>query len=87
MMIPCCVVGVIFAIPAIMLVGLVMVAVKVSAWLFIVIIPAGIIIFALSSWLYNTIFAPVAVFFRSYSLLVLEGFGEEFKSINRTSAV
>ena len=87
MIVPCCVVGVIFALPALMLFGLAVLAFKVSAWLFIVIIPAGIIILALSSWLYNSVFAPVSVFFRSYSLLVLEGFGDEFKSINRTSVV
>jgi hypothetical protein len=77
LIIPCCLVGCIFAPFYMLMVGLVLLALKYPL-IWIIIVLCGLIINLISSFVYQTIFSPVTVFFRVYPLIYLEGFGDEF---------
>jgi len=77
LIVPCCLVGCIFAPFYMLMVGLVLLALKYPL-IWIIIVLCGLIINLISSFVYQTIFSPVTVFFRVYPLIYLEGFGDEF---------
>lgn len=82
LLIPCCCL-VCFAIaPALLIVGLVVLALKYPlVWVAVGLL--GIAIMFITSIAWHTIITPITVFFRTYSLVFLEGFGNEFASITQ----
>ena len=85
MMIPCCCLGLI-TLPLTIPLSLLGMAAFKSPWLFILLIPLGIIIWLITGILWQMVITPITVFFRTYPLIFLEGFGEEFLSIHKKTA-
>jgi hypothetical protein len=83
LIIPCCLLGCCFFIPAIALVvGLGYLAFQYPL-IWILVVSCALIAWFIGSWLHQTIISPITVFFRIYPLVFLEGFGVEFLSINQ----
>lgn len=72
----------ILAIPRFIIIFITLLAGKILLiWLLMVMVI--LVMMLITGIVWNIIISPIAVFFRSYSLIVLEGFGDEFASINR----
>ncbi len=77
---PCCCFAVVCIPFVLLMVGLVALAFKLSI-IWVAVVLAALVAWVIISILWNTIVAPVTVFFRTYPLVFLEGFGKEFASI------
>ncbi|MFC1524766.1 hypothetical protein ACFL5I_00090 [Planctomycetota bacterium] len=77
---PCCCFGAICMPFGLLMVGLVVLAFKFSI-IWVAVVLMGLVAWFIISVLWQTIVSPVTVFFRTYPLVFLEGFGKEFASI------
>lgn len=78
--IPCCCLGMVFMPFYLLIAGLVLLALKYPlVWIGVVIL--GLVAWATTSLFWNTVISPITVFFRTYPLVFLEGFGKDFSSI------
>ncbi|MEK7448896.1 MAG: hypothetical protein AAB019_05360 [Planctomycetota bacterium] len=80
--IPCCLLGCLMIPLAGLLAGLGFLALQ-KPLLWIIIIPVGLFLWIISNYLRQVLILPTKIFFRSYSLVFLERFGQEFISIKR----
>lgn len=79
-MLPCCCFGAV-CIPFVLVIGgLVALAFKFSI-VWVAVVPVALVAWVITGVLWNAIVSPVTVFFRTYPLVFLEGFGREFYSI------
>jgi hypothetical protein len=79
-LLPCCGLACFAIAPTLLIVGLVALALKYPlVWLAVVMM--GIPIIILLSILWHTLITPITVFFKTYSLIFMQGFGPEFASI------
>lgn len=87
LLIPGCLVCCCFFLPAIALIGGLGYLAFQHPLIWILVVPIALIALFIGSWLQQTIISPITVFFRTYPLIFLEGFGNEFVSINKSTSV
>ncbi|MFA5794231.1 MAG: hypothetical protein WC980_04105 [Candidatus Brocadiia bacterium] len=77
-----CLIMALAMLPGLAILGLITLA-QSTPLLYIIIVPLALVLMVFFGLLTQTVFAPITVFFRSFSLLFLEGFGPEFLTVNR----
>ncbi len=81
--IPCCCLGMVFMPFYLLIAGVVLLALKYSL-VWIGVVNLGLVAWGIKSFFWNTVISPITVFFRTYPLVFLEGFGKDFLSITPT---
>lgn len=81
LIVPCCVLGCVTLPFYIIIAGLGFLALKYPL-IWIAVIPLSLIIWIVGGILWETVISPITIFFRTYPLVFLEGFGDEFANIS-----